>query len=76
MIPILSAFAVGATVSAVATWYLAASRDDRDRVENIGLRRQLRDLRAVNEKLSHRCGHCGTRRALPTPPSPTGGDAA
>ncbi|HLU96521.1 MAG TPA: hypothetical protein VKZ89_06770 [Thermobifida alba] len=62
MIPILAAAAAGAAAGAWASWYVAARRADARDLEVMGLWRNIRQLRAVNTRLSRECGHCGAAR--------------
>jgi hypothetical protein len=55
----------GLAVGAVGAWWYLTRGRDTEQVEIFHLRRHLADLRDVNTKLSMRCGHCGTGRAVP-----------
>ncbi|WP_304452844.1 hypothetical protein [Nocardiopsis sp. YSL2] len=55
----------GAAVLAAFIWFATAARQDQKQIELYHLRNENRGLREVNTKLSIRCGHCGTGRAVP-----------
>ncbi|WP_304455908.1 hypothetical protein [Nocardiopsis sp. YSL2] len=65
MIALAITFTVGAATGAVAAWWVKNRGGDDQQVEVFQLRRHLANLREVNTKLSMRCGHCGTGRAVP-----------
>ncbi|MFE6304972.1 hypothetical protein [Nocardiopsis sp. NPDC057823] len=67
MIPTIIGVVVCSALTGTAVHLVHARRADEAEIGDFHARREVIRLREVNARLSVRCGHCGTSRALPAP---------